>query len=91
LPFARCPDASEAQLDRAVAAARRAFKDWSHCRAFATRLQAAKQQAAPSASRPHLGRQQVRQRVRLSRLGQVRVETGSRCLRDVVLPEDVAT
>jgi acyl-CoA reductase-like NAD-dependent aldehyde dehydrogenase len=28
-PFARCPDASEAQLDRAVAAARRAFKDWS--------------------------------------------------------------
>jgi acyl-CoA reductase-like NAD-dependent aldehyde dehydrogenase len=38
LPFARCPDASEAQLDRAVAAARRAFKDWSRC-SFAERAQ----------------------------------------------------
>jgi acyl-CoA reductase-like NAD-dependent aldehyde dehydrogenase len=28
-PFARCPDASKAQLDQAVAAARRAFPSWS--------------------------------------------------------------
>jgi acyl-CoA reductase-like NAD-dependent aldehyde dehydrogenase len=28
-PFARCPDASEEQLNRAVKAARRAFGDWS--------------------------------------------------------------
>jgi acyl-CoA reductase-like NAD-dependent aldehyde dehydrogenase len=28
-PFARCPDASKVQLDRAVAAARRAFPSWS--------------------------------------------------------------
>jgi acyl-CoA reductase-like NAD-dependent aldehyde dehydrogenase len=27
--FARCPDASKDQLDRAVAAARRAFAEWS--------------------------------------------------------------
>src|SRR6266516_449678 len=29
IPFARCPDASRAQLDRAVAAARHAFGSWS--------------------------------------------------------------
>jgi acyl-CoA reductase-like NAD-dependent aldehyde dehydrogenase len=29
MPFARCPDASRSQLDRAVAAARRAFGAWS--------------------------------------------------------------
>src|SRR5688572_26891659 len=28
-PFARCPDASKAQLDQTVAAARRAFEAWS--------------------------------------------------------------
>jgi acyl-CoA reductase-like NAD-dependent aldehyde dehydrogenase len=29
-PFAKCPDASRAQLDQTVAAARRAFPAWSH-------------------------------------------------------------
>ena len=35
-PFARCPDASMDQLDRAVAAARAAFTEWSR-RSFAER------------------------------------------------------
>lgn len=38
-PFARCPDASREQLDRAVAAARKAFGPWSR-KSFAERREA---------------------------------------------------
>jgi len=54
-PFARCPDASQAQLDQAVSAARRAFADWrqsalderrERLRSFAAALKARQQEIA---------------------------------------------
>jgi len=53
-PFARCPDASQAQLNQAVTAARQAFAHWRHTtvderrtrlRSFAAALKARQQES----------------------------------------------
>ncbi|HWL46627.1 MAG TPA: aldehyde dehydrogenase family protein, partial [Sphingomonadaceae bacterium] len=95
-PFALCPEASQADLDRAVAAARRAFPAWAALGfarrreligAFAERIVAAADELAPLLTREH-GKPVDQARLEFSVSGHHMQQLAALDLPDEVLRDD---